>query len=175
MAVKPMTQQRQWECFGFDRAFACNRETGRVIPFESTLNGWNLAIELEAPNDANSKLQEVMDIMITKKRTEQTEKMPHANKQIDVDWTTEGTSFWVARHRPVRPIERSLEPLTQTDGDDAMMDNPRDDDAGETNPTNEAIGSRDCHERSMWSLSVSRLVPRLCWKHWAVRRSQTTE
>ena len=28
--------------------------------------------------------------------------------------------------------------------------------------TNEVIGSRDCYSRSMWSLPVSRLVPRLC-------------
>ena len=62
--------------------------TGRVIPFETTPNGWNLTVEFEAPNDANSKLQEVMDIMITEKRFEQTEKiehmrgLPHAIKQM---------------------------------------------------------------------------------------------
>ena len=43
-------------------------DTGRVIPLESTPNGWNLTVELEAPNDANSKLQEVMDMMMTEKR-----------------------------------------------------------------------------------------------------------
>ena len=31
MAVKPMTQQGQWVCFGLDRAFAYKIETGRVI------------------------------------------------------------------------------------------------------------------------------------------------
>ena len=55
MAVKPMTQQGQWVCFGPDDAFAYKVETGRVIPFESTPNGCNLTAELEAPNDANSK------------------------------------------------------------------------------------------------------------------------
>ena len=89
------------------------------------------------------------------------------------------TTFWMAGHRPVRPHERSLEPLTETDGDETMVDSPGDDDAGDelsqsVNPTDEAIGSRDCYPRSMWSLSVSRLVPRLCCWHWAVRRSQTT-
>ena len=74
MAVKPMTQQGQWVCFGPGCAFAKKKETGRVIPFESTPNGWNLIVELEAPNDANSKLQEVMDIIMTEKRLEQTEK-----------------------------------------------------------------------------------------------------
>ena len=77
MAVKPMTQQGQWVCFGPDRAFAYNIETGRVIPFESTPNGGNLTVELEAPNDAHSKLQEVMDIMMTDRRLEQTEKIEH--------------------------------------------------------------------------------------------------
>ena len=48
--------------FGPDRAF------GRVIPFESTPNGWNLTVELEAPNDVNCKLQEIMDIMMTENR-----------------------------------------------------------------------------------------------------------
>ena len=52
MVVKPMTQQGQWVCFGLDRAFAYKTET----------------VELEAPNDANSKLQDIMDIMMTEKR-----------------------------------------------------------------------------------------------------------
>ena len=75
MAVKPMTQPGPWVCFGPDRAFAYKTETGRVMPCESTPNGWNLTVELEAPNDANSKLQEVVDIMMTEKRLEQTEKI----------------------------------------------------------------------------------------------------
>ena len=63
-------------------------ETGRVIPIESTPKGWNLTVEIEAPNDANSKFHEVMDIMMTEKRLEQTEKtehmrgLPHAIKQM---------------------------------------------------------------------------------------------
>ena len=36
MAVKPMTQQGQWVCFGPDRAFAYKIESGRVIPFTNT-------------------------------------------------------------------------------------------------------------------------------------------
>ena len=40
--------------------------------------------------------------------------------------------FWVAGHRPVKPHEGSLEPLTETDGDETVMDNPGDDDPGET-------------------------------------------
>ena len=75
MAVKPMTQQGQWGCFGLFRAFADKIESVRVIPFESTPNGWNLTVELEAPNDANNKLQETMDIMMTERRSEQTEKI----------------------------------------------------------------------------------------------------
>ena len=35
------------------------------------------SVELEAPNDANSKIQEIMDIMMTENRLEQTEKMEH--------------------------------------------------------------------------------------------------
>ena len=55
--------------------------------------------------------------------------------QTNVDWTKGCvffTTFWVAGHSPVRPHERSLEPLTETDGDETMMDNRGDDDAGET-------------------------------------------
>ena len=63
MAVKPMTQQGLWVCFGPDRAFAYKIEICRVTPFESTPNGWNLSVKLRAPNDANSKLQEVMDMV----------------------------------------------------------------------------------------------------------------
>ena len=56
--------------------------------------------------------------------------------------------LWVAGQRPVRPHARSLEPLTETDGDETMLDKLGDDTAGETgavkskNPTDEAIGSR---------------------------------
>ena len=60
-----------------DRAFAYSIETGRVVPFESTPHGWNHTVGLEAPNDANSESQEVMEIMITEKRSEQTEKIEH--------------------------------------------------------------------------------------------------
>ena len=70
MAVKPMTAQGQWVCFGPDRAFAYKIETGRVIPFESTPTGWNLTMELEAPENANKKLQEAMDTKIAELRTE---------------------------------------------------------------------------------------------------------
>ena len=79
-----MTQQGQWVCFGPDRTFASKIETGRVIPFESRPNGWNLTVELEAPNDANSKFQEIMDIMMTEKLLEQTEKTKHMRGLPDV-------------------------------------------------------------------------------------------
>ena len=62
-----------------------------------------------------------------------------SGNQTGVDWTTEDTSFRVAGHRPVRPHERSLEPLTETDGDETMMDNPGDDDAGETSAVQSTI------------------------------------
>ena len=81
-------EEQQWVCFGPGRAFTYKMETGRVIPFESTPNGRNLTLELEAPNDANIKLQEIMDIMMTGKRLEQTEKiehmgaLPHVFKQM---------------------------------------------------------------------------------------------
>ena len=52
-------------------------ETGIVIPFESTPNGWNLTVELKAPNDANNKLQEIMDSTTTEKSLEQTVKIEH--------------------------------------------------------------------------------------------------
>ena len=70
MAVKPMTAQGQWVCFGPDRAFAYKIETGRVIPFEPTPTGWNLTMELEALENAKKKLQEAMDTKIAEMRTE---------------------------------------------------------------------------------------------------------
>ena len=68
MAGKPMTQQGQWVCFWPHRAFTNTTDIGRAKPLESTPNGWNLTFELEAPNDANSKLQKVIDIMMTEQR-----------------------------------------------------------------------------------------------------------
>ena len=85
MAVKPMTQIRQLVCFGPDRAFAYKRETGRVTPFESTPNGWNLTVELDAPNDANSKLQEIMDITMIGKNLEQTKNRTASCNQTNVE------------------------------------------------------------------------------------------
>ena len=41
--------------------------------------------------------------------------------QQDVYCTTEHTSFWVAKDRPVRPDTTSLESWTETDGDETMM------------------------------------------------------
>ena len=66
-----MTQQGQWVCFGPDRAFAYKIETGRVVPFEPTPTGWNLTVDLEAPNDANEKLHTVMQLAATERRIEQ--------------------------------------------------------------------------------------------------------
>ena len=75
------------------------------------------------------------------------------------------TSFWVAGHTLVRPSARTLEPLTETDGDETMMDNPGVDDAGDTTsavkskiqPT-KSSDQEDCFTRSMWSVSI----PQIC-------------
>ena len=75
MVVKPTTQQGRL-CFGLDGTFVCEVDTGRVIPFEGKLNGWNNCA-LEAPNDGNKMLQEVMDIMIAEQRLEHTEAYEH--------------------------------------------------------------------------------------------------
>ena len=72
-----MTQQGQWVCVWPDSAFAHKIEIGRVIPFENTPDGWYLTVELEAPDDANRKLQEIMDTMMAEKRVEQMEKFAH--------------------------------------------------------------------------------------------------
>ena len=73
---------------------------------------------------------------MTEQRLEQTEKVehmkgPHAIKQM-LTGPQKTHPLWVAGHRHVRPNERSLEPLAGTDGDETMMDNHGDDEAGET-------------------------------------------
>ena len=45
----------------------------------------------------------------------------------------------MAGHKSVRPHERSLEPLTETDGDETMMHNPGDDDGEETSAVKSKI------------------------------------
>ena len=127
MAVKPMTQQGQWVCFGPDRALA----TGRVIPFESTPSGWNLRVEFSKHQmRPTAKLQASHGHHDETEKIEHMRGLPHAIKQNVV--RTEGcvffSTFSVAGHRLVRPQERSLIPLTVTDGDETMMDNPGDDD-----------------------------------------------
>jgi hypothetical protein len=88
MAVKPMTQQGQWVCFGPDRAFAYKIDTGRIIPFEPTPTGWNLTVELEAPNEANKKVNEVMEMRASEQRVDEQrstlapEELPSRIKQM---------------------------------------------------------------------------------------------
>ena len=112
-------------------------ETGSVMPFESTHHGWTLTVELEAhQNDATGKLQEIMDIMMTVKRLEQTENTEHTRGLLHaINQILTGCVFFatfrMAEHRPVSPQERSLDTLTETDGDETMMDNSGED-AGET-------------------------------------------
>ena len=147
-----MTQQGQWVCCGPDRAFACNIAAGRVISFGNTPNGWNLTVELEAPGDANRKLQEVMDIMITgktfKRNKQKVEQMRGLLRVIKQMWTgrRDATSVPPLQHfgvqgtdRLVRPNERSLEPFLGTDGEETMMDHHGNDDAGETSAVKSKI------------------------------------
>ena len=58
---------------------------------KGTPNGWNITLALEAPSDANRKLQDVMDIMSTEQGLEETEKVErlsgHPAIRTDVDWT----------------------------------------------------------------------------------------
>ena len=61
-----------------------------------------------------------------------------SGNHTDVDWNTKDTFFGVAGHRFARPLERSLESLTGTDGDETMMDKPGDD-AGETSAVKSKI------------------------------------
>ena len=86
MAVKQMTAQGQWVCFGPDRAFAYKIDTDRVIPFESTSTGWNLTVELEEPENANKKLQEAMDTKIAEMKT--------ILKDLDRSPSTTPSSWW---------------------------------------------------------------------------------
>ena len=53
-----------------------------------------------------------------------------------------------------------------------MVDNPGDDDSGEIS----AVKSKN-QTMMPWDQEIATheaMVPRLCWGHWAVRRSQTT-
>ena len=74
------------ERLGPGRVFAHKVETGRVIPFETRPMGGTSQLN-SSTDDANSKLQDVMDIIMTDKRLEQTEfehmrGLRHAIKQI---------------------------------------------------------------------------------------------
>ena len=109
MAVKPMAQQGQWVCFGLHRAFAYKIEKNRVIPFESTPNEWNLTVELEAPPDANSKLQEVMDIMMTE------------TLRTDGEYRTHDRIASCGRE-PTCNTKRTIIGTVDSDGDETMMD-----------------------------------------------------
>ena len=100
--------------------------------------------------------------------------------QTDADWTKGCVFFatsWVAGHRLVRPHERSLERLTETDGDETMMGNPGDDDAGETSAVKSKIQPMKPSDQEIATHEARGHYPYrdwLCWEHWAVRRSQTT-
>ena len=73
--------------------------------------------------------------MITAQRLEQTEKVEHISGLLHVIEQIlvgpQKTSFSMAGHRLVRPNERFSEPLTDTDGDETVMENHGEVDAGE--------------------------------------------
>ena len=69
MAVKPMTQLGQWAWFGPDRAFVSNINIGRVMPYESTPNGWNLTVELEGPMSPKGSCKTIMNNVWNTSRT----------------------------------------------------------------------------------------------------------
>ena len=83
-----------------------------MIPFEPTATRWNLTMELEAPENANRKLQEVMDTKIAEMRPES--QSPGLNplgglpaRVRELMEESAYSHFWVARLEPVRP---TLEP-----------------------------------------------------------------
>ena len=71
--------------------------------------------------------------------------------------TQKTDSFGWAGQRPARPRERALESLTETDGDETMMDNPGDDDAGEISAIKSKIqpmrpSDQNSGEHGLWVL-----------------------
>ena len=74
----------------------------------------------------------------------------------------------MAGHRAARPQEPSLEPLTGTDGDETMMDNPGADDAGETSAVRSKIQPMKPSDQEMATHEACGHYPyrdwcRLCW------------
>ena len=82
--------------------------------------------------------------------------------------------LWCGRAQACKTTyERSLEPLTETDRDEKMMDNPGDDDAGKTSavkskiqplkPSDQQIATHEACGHYLY-----RDWCRACWWHWAV-------
>ena len=94
-------------------------------PFESTPNGWNLTVNLKHQTTPIARVAGSPG----HHDDGTTLSTDGESRTHDGNWTTEDTSFWVAGRRL---NERSLEPLTETDGDETMMNHLGDDDAGET-------------------------------------------
>ena len=119
MAVKPLTEEGHWGCFGPDRAFGHKMETGREIHLRARPLDGTSQLSSKHQMMPSAKLQKVMDSMMTEERLEQTEKiehmrgLPHAIKQMLTG-------------------RKDASSLTKPDGDETMMDSPGDDNAAET-------------------------------------------
>ena len=98
LAVKPTTQQGQWVCSGPDRAFAHKLETGKVIPFERARPTDGASqLNFMHENDANSKLQEVMEhddgTAFGTDGESRTHEGTASCNQTNVDWTKDVSSL----------------------------------------------------------------------------------
>ena len=62
MSVKDMTNKGQWVVFGPPGGFCYQPKLKRLVNFDNTPTGWDLTVELEAPAEANRRLEEYVEV-----------------------------------------------------------------------------------------------------------------
>ena len=71
-----MTKQGQWVVFSPSEGFAYQPQSKRMVKFDNTPTGWDLTVELEAPNEANKRIEEYAQVQQADRNVEQEGRTP---------------------------------------------------------------------------------------------------
>ena len=96
LAVKAMVKKGNTVVFDDTGSFSVNKKTGRRLDFEDTSGGWDLVLELEAPDEANrvkaTLLAELKEEAKQEEQKAQTSVHVHVGPDAHVEVRTPGAS-----------------------------------------------------------------------------------
>ena len=84
MAVKDMVAAGQMVVFDAEGSFTYDKASGKKTPFHSTAGGWELTLDLEAPETANKVNQQVIAEIAAEKETEKADGGDETNECVKI-------------------------------------------------------------------------------------------